>query len=431
MTVSKRQFLKMAGLSSVGFMGAGLLNAGGTSTTSVEPMTAVQSSTGLRPMTDGLKPISIEERQARVQKLQGLMQQAGISALVAEGGTSLMYFTGISWGRSERMTAAIIPAEGDIAYVTPFFEEPKLRERILFGDDVRTWHEHENPFERVIQLLNDRGFQNGKLALEETTRYFIADGLKKAGPNFELVSGTDVVLGCRMYKSTHEIQLMQAANDITVRAYQHVAQNIQKGMTGRDVGMMMRQAQIDLGARSLFTLVLLNEASAYPHGSKQPQVVEEGGIVLMDCGAEVLGYESDISRTFVYGEPSKRQREIWDLVREGQEVAFEAAKLGTPAGHVDDVVRKLYEARGFGPGYETPGLPHRTGHGIGMDGHESVNFVHNEQTVLAPGMCFSNEPGLYIYGEFGVRMEDCLYMTESGPKWFSKPSESLDNPFNL
>lgn len=427
MNISKRRFIQSMGLAGV----AGVTASAGLVPMASRPVFAAPTATGLTSITSHLKPISVAERQARVAKAQHLMQQAGIAGLLVESGSSLFYFTGVTWGRSERMTAAVIPAEGDIAFVTPFFEEPSVRERMAFGDDVRPWHEHESPFDRVIQIMNDRGYQSGKLALEETTRYFIADGVKKSGPNFELVSGRDVVLGCRMYKSAHELQLMQAASDVTIAAYQHVYKNIEKGMRPQDIAQMMRQAQTDLGARSLFSLILLNEASAYPHGSDQPQVVEEGGVVLMDSGAEVMGYDSDISRTFVFGEPTKRQRQVWDLVKEGQALAFEKAQLGTPTGLIDDAVRALYEKHGFGPDYKTPGLPHRTGHGIGLDGHESVNFVHGETTPLKAGMCLSNEPGLYIYGEFGIRLEDCLYMTDQGPKWFSKPSESLDNPFNL
>jgi len=190
----------------------------------------------------------------------------------------------------------------------------------------------------------------------------------------------------------------------------------------------MRQAQSDLGGSAVWNMALFGPASAYPHGTSQPQEIEDGQIVLMDCGCKVHGYQSDISRTFVYGEASDRQHEIWNTVRKGQEIAFETAQLGTPAGEVDDAVRAYYESLGFGPGYATPGLSHRTGHGIGMDGHERVNFVHGESTVLAPGMCFSNEPGIYIFDEFGVRLEDCLYMTEDGPAWFTVPPASLDKP---
>jgi len=231
-----------------------------------------------------------------------------------------------------------------------------------------------------------------------------------------------------MYKSANEIALMRKASEVTLIAYDHVYRRLEIGMQPADVNSMMSDAQAALGGTGNWSMALLGVASAYPHGTDQPQQIEEGQIVLMDCGCAVHGYKSDISRTFVFGEPSKQQREVWDTVRRGQDIAFEAAQIGKPAGSVDDAVRSYYETLGWGPGYEVPGLSHRTGHGIGMDGHEPVNFVHGEQTLLAPGMCFSNEPGLYDFDSFGVRLEDCLYMTEDGPTWFTVPPDSLDNP---
>ena len=231
-----------------------------------------------------------------------------------------------------------------------------------------------------------------------------------------------------MYKSAQEIALMKKASEITLTAYGHVFTHLESGMQPADVNELMRSAQVELGGSGIWNMALFGVASAYPHGTNQTQKIEEGQIVLMDCGCSVHGYQSDISRTFVFGEPSKRQREVWDTVRKGQQLAFEAAQLGATAGSVDDAVRRYYESLGWGPGYQVPGLSHRTGHGIGMDGHESVNFVHGEQTLLSPGMCFSNEPGLYDFDSFGVRLEDCLYMTEDGPAWFTVPPDSLEEP---
>jgi Xaa-Pro dipeptidase len=219
------------------------------------------------------------------------------------------------------------------------------------------------------------------------------------------------------------------ANDVTMAAYRHVHANIDKGMLPADISAMMNQATRQLGGRPGFSMALLNDASAYPHGTEQPQTLRPGGIILMDCGCSVHDYQSDISRTWVFGEPNKKQRKVWNTVQRGQELALETATVGTPAGKVDDVVRAYYESEGYGPDYKTPGLPHRLGHGIGMDIHEPVNFVRGEQTRLAPGMCFSNEPGIYIFGEFGVRLEDCLYMTDDGPQLFSALSPSIDKPF--
>ncbi|NVJ71343.1 MAG: M24 family metallopeptidase [Alphaproteobacteria bacterium] len=417
MTMQRRDFFKLAGAS----MGAAAL---------VPSVLAADGSTkpALTDITKDVSPIGVAERQARVAKAQQLMAEFGLDAILLEPGSAMLYFTGISWWRSERLTAVIIPREGEIAVVTPYFEEPSVRESMTFGDDVRTWNEHENPFERVAGILKDRGLKAGRVGLEDTVRYFVVEGLKKAAPNFEITSALDVTLGCRMFKSAHEIALMKKANEVTLQAYAHVWGGLEAGMTPGDIKALMASAQSALGGKGIWNMALLGEASAYPHGSGQPQTLKEGDIVLMDCGCNVHGYQSDISRTFVFGEPTKRQRDVWNAVRRGQQIAFEKAQLGTPAGAVDDAVRAYYESLGFGPGYRTPGLSHRTGHGIGMDGHESVNFVHGEKTKLAPGMCFSNEPGIYIFGEFGVRLEDCIHMTESGPAWFTVPPENLDDP---
>jgi len=413
MAISKRNVLKLAA-------GAAL----------AAPVGAAMAASGkLSKMTSGAVPIGVEERRARVEKAQRLMRANDIDALVIEPGSAMVYFAGIRWWRSERFTGVIIPREGEIAVVTPYFEEPSVRESMTFGDDVRTWNEHENPFERVAGILKDRGLSSGRIGVEETVRYFIVDGLKEAAPKFKAVNAAPVTRGCRMVKSPAELALMQLANDVTMAGYASVHARIEQGMTPSDISTMMDEATVALGGAPEFSMALLGEASAYPHGSGKPQEVREGEIILMDCGCAVEDYQSDISRTFVFGEPTARQREVWNTVKRGQEIALETAQVGTPAGAVDDAVRAYYESLGYGPGYKTPGLPHRTGHGIGMDGHEPVNFVHGEETKLAPGMCFSNEPGLYAFGEFGVRLEDCLYITEEGPKLFSGLSPSIDKPF--
>ena len=413
--MNKREFLKLSGAAGVA---------------ATLPQAAIsQETASLTNMTGDARPITVEERLARVEKAQDLMLKAGIDALLLEAGSALVYFTGVRWWRSERFTGAIIPANGDIAFITPYFEEPSVRESMTFGDDVRTWHEHENPFAVVAGVLADRGLKRGIIGIEETVRYFIVDGIKKAVPDSTVVSAKDITRGCRMFKSDAEIALMQKASDVTMAAYRHVYDNIDKSMRPSDISALMNQATRELGGQPGFASVLLNEASAYPHGSDQPQMLEEGGIILMDCGCSVHDYESDISRTWVFGEPTRKQRDVWDTVKRGQQRALETATVGTPAGRVDDVVRNFYESKGYGPDYKTPGLSHRLGHGIGMDGHEPVNFVRGEKTLLAPGMCFSNEPGIYIFGEFGVRLEDCLYITEDGPKLFSELSPSIDDPF--
>jgi len=373
-------------------------------------------------------PIGVDERLARIEKAQRLMRQQNIDAILLEPGSAMLYFTGISWWRSERLTAVVIPREGEIGVVTPFFEEPSVRESMTFGDDVRTWHEHDSPFQRVAGFLQDRKISSGRIGLEGTVRQFVAVGLAEAAPGLEITTAEPVTRGCRMFKSVNEIALMKKANEVTLAAYRHVYGQLERGMQPSDVKPLMQTAQKELGGTGSWSMALFGAASAYPHGTDIQQEIEEGQIVLMDCGCSVHGYQSDISRTFVFGEPDSHQREVWNTVRQGQQIAFETAQIGAPAGSVDDAVRRHYESLGWGPGYQVPGLSHRTGHGIGMDGHEPVNFVHGEQTLLAPGMCFSNEPGLYDFSAFGVRLEDCLYLTEDGPAWFTVPPDSLDDP---
>ncbi|HEY0148581.1 MAG TPA: Xaa-Pro peptidase family protein [Allosphingosinicella sp.] len=382
----------------------------------------------LKPITGDAQPITPAERLARIGKAQRLMRQHGLGSILVEPGASLTYFTGVRWGRSERLTAALIPAEGEAIVFTPFFEEPSVRESLAIPATIRTWMEHEDPLKLVAGALRDVKAHTKPVGVEETVRFFAVDGLRKALPRIDIRNAAPVTRGCRMIKSPAEIALMQKASDVTVAAYRHTYARIEKGMTPADIGAIMNAATRALGGSPEFALVLLGEASAYPHGTGKPQEVKRGEVVLMDCGCTVHGYQSDISRTWVHGEANAEQRLVWNRMRKGQDIAFAAARLGRPAGSVDDEVRAQYTAWGYGPGYKLPGLSHRTGHGIGMEGHEPVNFVHGEKTPLAPGMCFSNEPGIYLPGKFGIRLEDCLYMTTSGPRWFSEPPASLDQP---
>lgn len=416
MAVGRREFMGIAGAAA---MASSLSKAA----------FAQSPSASLQSMTANAAPITAAERQARIARAQEMMRRQGLSALLIEPGSSLLYFTGVRWGRSERFTGAVIPAEGEIGVFTPFFEEPSVRESLAVPAEVRTWNEHDDPMALVGGWLKDRKLGSGAIGVEETVRYFIVDGLQKALPQASVRSGAPVVRALRMIKSPAEIALMQTANDITIAAYRHTAGRIERGMTPAEIGAIMNQATTALGGRPEFALVLLGEASAYPHGTGKPQAVNDGEVVLMDCGCNVHGYQSDISRSFVFGEPTRQQREVWNHMREGQRVAFAAARIGVSAGSVDDAVRDYYRKLGYGPDYKLPGLSHRTGHGIGLDGHEPVNLVRGETTLLAPGMCFSNEPGIYLPGAFGIRLEDCFYMTEAGPRWFSTPPPSLDRPF--
>lgn len=381
------------------------------------------------PQIKRATPITPEERQARLAKIQELMRQQGIGATIVEAGSSLFYFTGINWWRSERLTAALIPAEGQVCIVTPEFEEPSIEEMLVVPGEVRIWNEHENPHALVAGWIKEQALGNRPIAIEDTVRFFAVNGLKKQSPGIELVSAEPIVTACRMIKSDTELALLQEAADIVNTAYRSIDGKIELGMDGKDVFALMSAAITELGGTSPSGGVQINEGSALPHGSKIRETVRPGSVILMDCGCTVDGYFADISRTAVYGDPTKRQREVYRQVRLGQEAAMEAARPGATAGAVDDAVRALYEGLGYGPGYGVPGLPHRTGHGIGLDIHEPVNLVHGEQTVLSPGMCFSNEPGLYIPGSFGVRIEDCFYISESGPVYFTQPPNSLDAPF--
>jgi Xaa-Pro dipeptidase len=386
------------------------------------------SLSGLKSMTGGVKPISPAERLGRLAKVQGLMQQQKIAALLIEPGSSLEYFTGIRWHRSERTTAAVIPASGDLLVITPAFEEPSVRETLQVPGEVRAWDEHESPFERIVQALKDRGVTSGVIAAESTMRFFIIAGIRQVSNGYDIVPADALVRACRLIKSPSELALMQVANDITLEALRYVHGHLALGMGTSDIAALMDRATGMLGGAPEFALVLLNEASAYPHGSLTPQTIHEGSTVLMDCGCAVHGYQSDITRTWVFGQPSPRQRKVWNTVKRGQEIALETAKHDVPVGQIDDAVRRYYQSEGWGPGYHLPGLSHRTGHGIGLDGHEPPYLVHGDTTPLQSGMCFSDEPGIYIPGEFGIRLEDCWHMTDNGPVTFTPLAKSLDQP---
>jgi Xaa-Pro dipeptidase len=373
-------------------------------------------------------PITQAERLQRIARARELMRRAELDAVIVEAGPSLDYYTGIDWWRSERLTAAVIPANGDAVVITPFFEKPSIQEMLQIPAEIRPWQEDEEPLKLIADYLS--GLQVRRVGMEETNRFFILDRLSAAMPNAKIVSANAVVKAQRMIKSPNEIALLQAANSVMLAAQHYAARNLKEGMAPEEVDAFITAAHQHYGAGYDGGLILLNEASAYPHGSHQKQRVTRGGIVLMDCVGAVHGYLSDITRTLVFGaDPTSEQRKLWDQVHRGQQIAIETAKVGLPAGAVDDAVRRAYESWGYGPGYRLPGLSHRTGHGIGMETHEPVYLVHGEMTPLAPGMCFSDEPGLYIPGKFGVRLEDCWHMTEAGPKFFTNPPPSIDQPF--
>jgi Xaa-Pro dipeptidase len=384
----------------------------------------------LKKMTDDVVPISLQERLRRIEKAQRLMTENKINALLLDSGTSLEYFTGISWWPSERTMVAIIPAHGDVKYVSPAFEADRLRELIKIGTDVRTWEEDESPYKVIANTLRDYGISTGNIGVEERLRFFVLDGVRKEAATLNFVSGDPVTIPCRLIKSPAEIALLQKANDITLAAIKIGVSSLKEGMSNAELAAVIDEAQQKLGGGSDGALVNIGVSSALPHGSIKPQHIKKGDVVLMDCGCNVHGYTSDITRTVVFGgEPSKRQIEIWNLEKKAQAAGFAAAKIGQPCENVDFAARQVLIDAGFGPGYKLPGCPHRTGHGIGLDGHEWGNMVKGNKLPIQVGMCFSVEPTIAIPGEFGIRLEDCAYITADGPRWFSQPSSAIDQPF--
>lgn len=383
----------------------------------------------LKPMVDGVTPISVEERRRRIAKAQQLMSAQQIDAIFMEGTASCFYFTGMRWGQSERTFGLVIPASGAIAYVCPKFEEDRARELIKkdFGDEVRCWEEDESPYALIAGIVKDRGAKNRRIGIEERVRFFIADGIRQAATGFTLVDATPVTAGCRMFKSPAEIALMQKANDVTIEAYRAAFATVRPGMSQSELSQNLSSAFRKLGY-SGGALICIGKFSAMPHGSIVPQTIREGDIVLVDGGTNVEGYASDITRTFVAGKPTDRQRQVWDLEKKAQDAAFQAIRVGATCASVDAAARAVIEQAGFAQQYKLPGLPHRTGHGIGLEGHEWTNFVKGNLTRIAPGMCFSDEPTIAIPGEFGIRLEDCLYVTEDGPKFFTPQSISIEQP---
>lgn len=426
MSLKRRDFLQLSAVTA----GTALFTGLQSCKSGTEKAADTSATDSLQPMTKDVVPISVKERLERVAKAQRLMAEQKMQALVLDAGTSLLYFTGISWEQSERTMVAVIPAKGEVFYICPGFEESRLREKVIIGKEVYAWQEDESPYALIASCLQKAGIESGTIGVEERLRFFIYDGIRKAAPHLSFESGDPVTMPCRMIKSPAEIALMQKASDITVAAIKAGISSLREGMSQREVASIVSDAQNKLGGVSDFALILFGESSAMPHGSIKPKNLQKGDIVLMDCGCTVEDYNSDITRTIVFGaEPTKLQLDVWALEQKAQAAGFLAAKNGAACELVDAAARKVITDAGFGPGYKLPGLPHRTGHGIGMDGHEWGNMVKGNKQLLEPGMCFSIEPNISILGEFGVRLEDCAYMTADGPKWFSKPAVSISQPF--
>ena len=378
----------------------------------------------LQPMTDGVAPIAADEHRARLARAQALLGASGLDAVVVGPGSSLRYFTGAEWGLSERFLGFVLRRTGDPVWIAPAFERDRAREQVQVGTDLRTWEEDESPYAMVAQALKEAG-ATGRVGIEETMPFAFSDGIAQAAPALRLVSATPVTAACRMLKDAHELALMRRAAEITLRAHRAVFESLREGVSVAQASSWSASAHRKLGVRG-GALVLFGPDAAFPHGTDKPRTLRAGDVVLIDGGGRLHGYASDITRTSVFGAaPSDRQRRIWDLVRRAQQAAFAAARPGAECQSVDAAARRVIEEGGFGPGYAY--LTHRLGHGIGLDGHEWPYMVRGNATTLAAGMTFTDEPGIYIPGELGIRHEDTVVVTESGcenlTKWSGSPEE--------
>jgi Xaa-Pro dipeptidase len=385
----------------------------------------------LSSMKNLARPITVEERQGRLAKARTLMGTEKIGALFLTGGTSLKYFTNISWGLSERLLALVLPQEGRAFVVCPAFERDRALEQIEAGPlkgtaDVMTWEEHESPYQLIAGGLKDRGLTTGRFGVEETVRHVFAAGAAAALPAMELVSGTPVSAGCRMVKDAHELALMRLAAQVTLKAYEAAYRALRDGMTQDQFAALVALAHTRLGFEG-GAGVQVGKFSALPHGSTTPQVIRPGTILLIDGGCSVEGYASDLSRTFVLGRATPRMKQVFEIEQQAQKAALAAARPGVECQAVDAAARKVIVDAGFGPDYKYFG--HRVGHGMGMDGHEWPYLVRGNTLEMQTGMTFSDEPGIYIPGEFGVRLEDDMHITEDGAELFTPTSPSLEDPF--
>jgi Xaa-Pro dipeptidase len=425
--ISRRHFVQLGSMSGA-VLGVSSFAQGGAE----ESQSALPPSiSALTSMKEQAKPITLDERRERQEKARHLMESNRIDALLLMEGTSLDYFTGIQWWGGERLFAMVLPAKGAAFYVCPAFEEERVREQIATAPgnkqaDIRTWQEDDNPYQRLAQGLKDRGISTGKLGMEETVRFLFTNGIANAAPQVNIVSGTPITAGCRMVKSNHEIALMQLANKATLAAYEATYLTLREGMTQSDFSELIAQAYKRLGFSGEAS-VQVGEYSANPHGSATPQVIREGSIVMVDDGCTVEGYQSDITRTFVLGKASDKMKEVFEIVHRAQTAALKTARPGLECEGVDAAARKVITDSGYGPDYKY--FTHRLGHGIGMDGHEWPYLVRGNTTPMAANMTFSDEPGIYIRGEFGIRLEDDMHITENGAELFTPQSPSLENPF--
>ncbi|HLW85408.1 MAG TPA: Xaa-Pro peptidase family protein [Candidatus Sulfotelmatobacter sp.] len=430
--ISRRRFLEVGGVAGVAAASGSLVAVAAQKSGEAELPASLAK---LQSRKAEATPITKEERQGRFERARKLMSENNLDAMVLMAGTSLNYFTGIRWWGGERMFALVLPAKGAAFYVCPAFEEGRAHEQIAKAPDgeradVRTWQEDESPYQLVAQGLKDRGVATGAVGIEETIRFLFSDGLAKAAPSVTMTSATPVTAGCRMIKSAHEIALMRLAAQVTLSAYEAVYRALRVGMTQNQVEELISSAYGKLGFPGEAS-VEVDEYTAFPHGSNAPQVIREGSIVMIDDGCLVEGYQSDITRTFVIGKPptnlGDKMKKVFDIVRRAQAAALAAAKPRVECGAIDAAARKVITDAGYGPDYKY--FAHRLGHGLGMDGHEWPYLVRGNATKLQANMTTSNEPGIYIRREFGVRLEDDMHVTENGAELFTPQSLSLDDPF--
>jgi Xaa-Pro dipeptidase len=391
--------------------------------------TAERELADLRPWPNPAAPIAAAERAERLAKAQQLMSEIGADALIVGAGASLRYFTGVGWGATERLVAMVLPKSGEPVMVCPRFELGSLEASLGIEAEIVLWEEHESPYALAAQVLGR--FAAETLAIDPALPFFAFDGLRVAAPKVLTTNGAPVIDGCRMIKSPAELALMSQAKAMTLEVHRRAARILREGITTGEVRRFIDQAHRALGADngSSFCAVQFGRASAYPHGLPGEQRLAEGDVVLIDTGCQVQGYNSDITRTYVFGEPTPEQRRVWEVEKRAQAAAFAAVKPGVPAEEIDRVARAVLAEAGFGPDYELPGLPHRTGHGIGLSIHEAPYLVRGDKTPLRPGMCFSNEPMIVVPDAFGVRLEDHFHVTETGAAWFTEPQPSLEEPF--
>lgn len=400
--------------------------------TGVGGVTAEQALAKLSDMTADAKPIALAEYQQRIDKALNLMAEQQLDVMLLNAGTNLRYFTGVEWYASERLVAALLFADGTLLYVIPHFEIGSIAPLMLIKGELLSWQEHDDPYALCVAQIKQRVGEQAKLALDESAQFFIADGLLQHFPALRISNARHVTAPCRMHKSANELALMQTAMDMTLAVHKAAASMLYPGISTREVTEFIHLAHKKVGAASgsYFCIVLFGEDTAYPHGVANPKTLSDNDMVLIDTGCRVHGYLSDITRSYVFGQANERQRTVWQHEKNAQQAALAAAKNGIACQQVDRAARAYLQQQGYGPGYHLPGLPHRTGHGIGLDIHEWPYLVEGNSTELATGMCFSNEPMLVLPGEFGVRLEDHFYMTADGPRWFTEPAVDIEQPFS-